>query len=388
MRSPSKECLSTFPPLRKGEPGGVALCETRAGRAPRLNTNRVSAARHHITTRLGFTLIELMVVMTVIAILATLTLQVAGGLISQARESATKSTISKIQSLLNSRAQAFQRLTMRSGYLTGSSDYQFFSTSGYSASLTKTLTLKALQRKFFPQVQSDAMLTNPSLNPNIAGNTDATNQEVLYDFLTQSNVLGDSQIGTDTFSASEVSVRTTVNGQSLGSFVDAWRNPIRFYRWPTRLFRSGGQTSAMGAGAIAAISQNDTNNVKILFSTLPVFTGNLGPDPNLTLYPNATTPLYNTDLDRDPDDPLRECQYSYSNFEKAYHTPATYHVFLIVSAGPDGEFGMFAPNDSDPQDVNKMGHLGLVKPQSAWNSPNSNPLLDDIISLNIRAGGK
>src|SRR5258708_1973004 len=63
--------------------------------------------------RASFTLVELLVVITVIGILATITLGVVGGLVSQARDSATKATISKIQALLNSRAQAFQRLSMR-----------------------------------------------------------------------------------------------------------------------------------------------------------------------------------------------------------------------------------------------------------------------------------
>ena len=52
----------------------------------------------------GFTLVELTVVIAIIAILVTLVLQVAGGLISQARESATKATISKIQAILDQAA--------------------------------------------------------------------------------------------------------------------------------------------------------------------------------------------------------------------------------------------------------------------------------------------
>src|SRR5262249_4566298 len=148
-----------------------------------------------------------------------------------------------------------------------------------------------------------------------------------------------------------------------------------------RLFRSGGQTLPSGAGAVAAITQTDTNNVKTLFSTLPVFTGNLGPDPNLTLYPRATGPLYNTHLHRDPDDPLRECEYNSTNFESSYHTPATFHVFLIVSAGPDGILGLYEPDFVDGTSTPPIyGNLAQVK--------DSNALLDDIISLNIRAGGK
>ncbi len=65
------------------------------------------------------------------------------------------------------------------------------------------------------------------------------------------------------------------------------------------------------------------------------------------------------------------------SFEKNFHTPATFHVFLVVSAGPDGQFGMFAPEDTA-----NFGHLGAVNPKAV------DALLDDIISLNVRAGGK
>ena len=62
--------------------------------------------------RSGFTLIELTLAVTTIAILAAIALQAAAGHISNARIAATQTTISKIQSLINSRAQALaDRLT-------------------------------------------------------------------------------------------------------------------------------------------------------------------------------------------------------------------------------------------------------------------------------------
>jgi hypothetical protein len=57
------------------------------------------------------------------------------------------------------------------------------------------------------------------------------------------------------------------------------------------------------------------------------------------------------------------------------HTPATYHILLVISAGPDGVLGLF-----EPDDVANNGHLGQIK--------DSNALNDDIVSLSIRAGGK
>src|SRR5437016_1634334 len=57
--------------------------------------------------RCSFTLIEILIAVSIIAILLIITLQVVGALLTQGRDSATKATISKIQSILNERAQAF-----------------------------------------------------------------------------------------------------------------------------------------------------------------------------------------------------------------------------------------------------------------------------------------
>ena len=39
-------------------------------------------------------------------------------------------------------------------------------------------------------------------------------------------------------------------------------------------------------------------------------------------------------------------------FEQMYHTPATFYKAIVVSAGPDGELGLF-----EPQDRAAFGHL-------------------------------
>lgn len=305
--------------------------------------------------RAAFTMIELLVVVTIIAILATLTLQVVGGLLDGARDAATKATMSKVQSLLNSRAQALDRILKRKGYLAGSVEYanaqQNFST--YPVSTQKIIAAKDVERKFFPQSKIDV---DQYLSPKIWNAATPISAEILYDFLTQSSVLGDSPLGTDSFSSAEVKDLWPPGAPNgLPEIVDGWGNRIRFYRWPTRLFRGGGQG--------AAISSTDVTNAANLFRTLPAFTGNLA-----------------NDLARDPDDPLQECA-NIPNFEtippRGYHTPATFHVLLIVSAGPDGVLGLY-----EPEDTANKGHLAAVNPNAGQS------LLDDIVYLNIRAGGK
>ena len=335
-------------------------------------------------------------VISVIAILMTLTLQVVGGMISQARHSATQTTLNKIQGLLNSRSQAFNRLTMRKGFLPSSHEYQIAGTvvSGNSQ-LQNTLAIKLLEAKYFPQYYTelfDQVNTGrnlPGLYPNLfnaAANFPAalpTPSQILYDFLTQENVLGTSPIGLDTFSSNEVQVPTGANSNGLPQFVDGWGNPLRFYRWPTRLFRSQGQVNRVLYPITSPLSPNpsppyspgfnDVANAQLLFSTLPIFTGNL-----------------TVDLARDPDDPLQNCFTVFQQFEGIQlrsgnnapfsnvlmPTPVTYHILLVVSAGPDGVFGMYPPDDISPT----SGYLGAIQDLTALN--------DDIISLNIRAGGK
>jgi hypothetical protein len=60
-------------------------------------------------------------------------------------------------------------------------------------------------------------------------------------------------------------------------------------------------------------------------------------------------------LSLDPDDPTNALYTFAANFPAAmtmlqnrFHTPATYHAFLIVSAGPDNVLGLLEPNDYGP----------------------------------------
>lgn len=309
--------------------------------------------------------------MAVVAILVTLVVQVLGAFVGQAKESATKVTISKIQGLLSSRQQAFDRLMKRRGYLQTTPEY--LQASGYNEPIRSILAIKLLEIKYFPQRYPEV---NTGLQLNFTKVSAATSGEILYDFLTQSNVLGDTPIGVDAFSPSEA---RDVDNNGLPEFYDAWGNPLRFYRWPTRLFRSGGEVltpdpndSTKNRWTGSPITTTDVANAKILFTTLPS-----------TMYLGSLS----YDLARDPDDPLGLCENIPNpngnpenlNFEAlpppGFHTPSTYHVMLVVSAGPDGQLGLY-----EPDDLANYGHLAAVSNQDA--------LADNIVYLNVRAGGK
>jgi hypothetical protein len=205
-------------------------------------------------------------------------------------------------------------------------------------------------------------------NPTLDANRDLRSSEILFNFLTQANVLGDATTSTDAFSSSEAADTPEsigagqTRGNGLPELIDAWGKPLRFYRWPTRLFRSGGALAA--SPFLAAITPYDVNNAKIMFSSLPVFSGNLA-----------------NDLNRDPDDPLRICignaNFTAVQFEQNFHTPGTYHTILIVSPGPDGAMGLF-----EPWDVTNSGYLAAPDPL------NLEGMTDNIMYLNVRTGGK
>jgi len=324
----------------------------------------------------AFTLIELLVVVTIIAILMSFLISIVGAFLTQARDAATKSTLNKIQGLTNSRAQAMQRLTMRKGFVTTTDPLQ------------KVVGMKVVEARYFPQRVVEISATDQpalwtaynnqfSLGGNLASYLPANDpkhilrsSEILYNFLTQSNVLGDTPITTDAFSDAEVK---DTDGNGLPEFVDAWGNPLRFYRWPTRFFRSGGVTGP-APGTLQGITPVDVSNAKLLFTSLPVFSGNLA-----------------SDLNRDPDDPLRVCvgnaNFNALQFEAAFHTPATYHVLLIVSAGPDGQLGIYEPDFIDVTN-NIYGNLAQPIPDLPNQNINADQRVDNITYLNVRAGGK
>lgn len=316
-------------------------------------------------SRRGFTLVELLIVISIMAVLLLLTVQVMGALLTNAREAATQTTIRKVQRMLNERAEALDRLMQRTGYLQSTSEYTgtALALSAGDQNLQKILARKLLAKKYFPQRAAEVYT---ALQPNVAPSW--SNGDILYDFLTQSNTLGSFSVGADAFSSAEAK---DTNGNAQPEFIDAWGNPLRFYRWPTRLFRRNQYwANATNPNPIDAI---DLANVKVLLSTLPSFTGN----PNI-------------DLARDPDDPLQKCtrfnpsgsapnNIDFENLGGAggFHTPATYHIMLIVSAGPDGVLGLY-----EPTDLANNGHLGAV------NTTLPDAILDDVTFLNVRAGGK
>ncbi|MCY2962374.1 MAG: type II secretion system protein [Planctomycetota bacterium] len=316
----------------------------------------------------GFTLIELMIVITIIVILAGLTIRVSMGMINQGREAATKSTIQKINRLLDSRLQAFQRKyggndDTSLARLKNTTEWSLagnLKTSPNNLDLSNNqrviITRKLLYMKWFPQVSGEV---NLSLFPGISaarttngGTAVDSNSEILYAMLLDSQGLGEATSGLIDFNTTEFA-DTDLDG--LPEFIDAWGEPIKFYRWPTRLFRPDDE----GAGT-------------------PI-------DPPSAKYASRLTVqgLRPSDLKRDPMDPLGQCS-NINNFETFFHQLNTFYAPLIISGGTDKNIGLLDPSDG----FGRLGELsdpGTTDPATL--ALRGDALSDNISSLNIRAGG-
>jgi prepilin-type N-terminal cleavage/methylation domain-containing protein len=412
--------------------------------------------------RRGFTLVELLIVISIIAILMSLSVVLLGGLLDQAEEEATSATIQKINRLMEQRIEAFDRafkgarrdtavnltrLTLQDPNTDGDTSDGIF---GVSEASLEILAKKSYFRFEFPQRFEDRVLVNygdgssltttlvPGLPNSVyvaisapaaratLGLPDTTplddpaivaavttqfanhaaapwteSSELLYFALLKSGSYGAAAVDGDRFTDQEI--RDTDN-DGLPEFIDAWGQPLRFYRWPTRLIDIDAPVPFQPVLTDLAdptdvpprtILPVERDLANLLMKGLP---------PAPSVLPNGALPR--DLLMTDPDDPIGRL---YAEMEKldgtngkpllssqynelGFHTPDTFHAPLIVSPGPDEKLGLYEPNDT----LN-LGNLAAFPPDLDANGTPlevsdlllvQEMLLDNLTSRNKLSGGR
>lgn len=331
--------------------------------------------------RAGFTLVELMIVISIIAFLAAALVYAIGRMGVKAKEEATYATIRKVSNQVQERLEAFDRLRSQPQWtLDAKTKVSYYANQNMSVSLeqAKAMLFKDRMKISFPQSFNEYATVDPVefvrmidpqnalgipltplpidyspwLSAHPTHRTETESSAILYYVLTNGKTLGIPTVNPDEYRASEAA---DTDGDGIVEFIDAWQKPLRFYRWPTRLF--------CPTGSVGTIDRTSSASWMTLFKGLPAIAT---PDP----------------LFKDQDDPTLVLTDSNPNStisqlftELNYHTPRTYHDFLIVSSGPDGQkiatsddaFGLWPPTDqySAPGTVNSGTNYGyLAQPKS------------------------
>lgn len=392
-----------------------------------------------ITDRRGFTLLELLVVMTVISLMLALLVGASFRFVVSARSTATAGTITKVNGILQDRVNQFRAFDFTDSAYRARDAWNLANPADpiMTLELAEVLMRKTRFQKAFPQ--SFAEVTQAGLQTKFFGAATIPPPSpylakyesgiVLYAFLTKGETFGAHTPADDAFGGAEVKIGPETG--NLPCLIDAWGEPLRFYRWPTRLLRCGeqdfdnngtfddynlnGTQQGVGFGcpAIRPFSlRPGPTPASLLLGNLPVFERTQlyarGVDglPGVALidddgingvddvgeigFPDTDDP---EPLNTDPDDPtfqlsaflfdpnvsaaLRTTRQT--NFSSGFHDFYTFHTPLIVSAGQDKVLGLFEPADT----VN-FGHLASPTAIPAA----MNNLFDNITNLNQRAGGK
>jgi prepilin-type N-terminal cleavage/methylation domain-containing protein len=401
------------------------------------------------SSRTGFTLIELLIVMSIITVLMGLSAVVLYGVTDSADEQATISTIAKLNGLIEQRAEAFERAFGRDGsfrqrYIDSTNALLIQKNIyGVRPEVVGVLAKKVAFRHLFPQRHEDLLklgfdasgkipltafdgddLLAATLRPNdtddnqIDDAVDATviagaanvhtadaavddstvSSELLYFTLVHSGNFGATTSIADQFSASEIA---DTDEDGLLEFVDAFGEPLRFYRWPTRLIDPNTPNSFQpnianltdntdirqpgDPDTLRWITTNERTAARMLIKGLP---------PAPVELPNGVLPRDHMFID--PDDPIgrlysemerldgtnNKPQLSLEYNEKWYHSPETFSTPLVVSAGADLTLGLY-----EPSDIENLGNLANYDLSDGFDSMISR-IGDNITSRNRRSGAR
>jgi prepilin-type N-terminal cleavage/methylation domain-containing protein len=222
-------------------------CSRSEARAPESD----SSFRLHPSAfrRPGFTLIEMLVVVGIICFLTAALVIVIPRVVNASKVASTRATIQTVDTQLNDRINGFRRWINKQNLIAGSGPPSYLVNSPYASmwsqngAAAKILAVKYWFARSFPQQFSEVITMPPNYNP--ASNKPTTQSAAcLYMILTQTAIF-------DTEPPAGVDLKgyqvADTDGDGLLEIVDAWGQPVRFYRWPTRLTRPNYNASNTGA---------------------------------------------------------------------------------------------------------------------------------------------
>lgn len=331
--------------------------------------------------RHGFTLIELLVAISIIAFLAGLVAYASMAVVGQSRRSATNSIILQIDRALIAKVGGIQRYIEECDARAGQPprgrtlwvNVPQYIPDGpvrieFEARLPQNRQdgsqearlhyLAALGRKQFLRQELPQSFVEAGITPPVGHDPETESAELMYKFLVEDPWRGAGKVDLSSLAISDT------DGDGMLELVDAWRRPLRFYRWPTRLFRSqpaGSETTPTSDITVATI---DRQSIPLTYLAIGVSASDsmLAQDQD-DLIGLVIGGVLSNDVHTG----------NIAEFERRYHTPETFHKFLVISAGPDGIIGLY-----EPVDVPNYGRLA----QPNWSQISA--IEDDLSNLNPR----
>lgn len=313
--------------------------------------------------RRGFSLIELLVVIAIITLLAGLVALALPNIISGANEANTKATIKKVNELLLKRMHAIEREIKDQDQRAVGGIPAYLTDSPY-VSMTPRDKALVLARKYFIRRHLPMNFAEAERTPAVGGGhtSQTENAEILYYFLTNGPQFDAAPVDTDYFRATELE---DSDGDGAFEIIDAWGNPLRFYRWPTRLIRpapAGDEADPQNVEDLGGGPEPDAYLFKVRPNLHDIVAGITARvlisaiDPKTGALPTTFLEENTHPLAKDPDDPLGMLRAASAadaaDMEANFHTPDTWHTPLVVSSGRDGVLGLY-----EPYDTANHGHL-------------------------------
>lgn len=284
----------------------------------------------------GFTLVEVLVVMMIIAILAGLAIGLLGTAGQQARIVRTKTLLKRMDDLVQAKLRDIDNdksfFTKLATFRDATQGVSLTNSSNSEASdkVYAIVARKCLYRRALPVQTSDLNgwdTTNAwddSPVKTMGGITSIVNEQdqacALFAALCPDGQVPEG-ISTDMVATSTSSA---TNGKLM--FVDAWGKPVRFYLWPIRLIYGTSPAIPPPAASFA--------NAQTLIAGLPA----------------ASDRLFKSDPS-DPNGLIKQHRYKTASMSMPQaidasnlHDLGFYSQFLLVSPGPDGALGLLEPS--------------------------------------------